>query len=71
MTSGWDARKASHEVTRLLQRIRTLTHELRDLEQRGITGSVVEAKQRLLDQLRWRLATVAPRTVAGGFGAAS
>jgi hypothetical protein len=58
MTSGWDARKARHEVTRLLQRIRTLTLELRELEQRGITGPVVEAKERLVDQLRWRLATV-------------
>jgi hypothetical protein len=58
MTSGWDARRARHEVTRLLQRIRTLTLELRELEQRGITGPVVEAKERLLDRLRWRLATV-------------
>jgi hypothetical protein len=58
MTSGWDARKARHEVTRLLQRIRMLTLELRELEQRGITGPVVEAKERLVDQLRWRLATV-------------
>jgi chemotaxis regulatin CheY-phosphate phosphatase CheZ len=57
-TSGWDARKARHEVTRLLQRIRTLTRELRELEQRGITGPVVEAKERLVEQLRWRLATV-------------
>jgi hypothetical protein len=71
MTSVWDARKARHEVAHLLQRIRALTHELRELEQHGITGSVVEAKRRLLDQLRSRLATLAPRTVAGGLGAAS
>jgi hypothetical protein len=58
MTAGWDARKARNEVTRLLQRIRTLTLELRELEQRGITGPVVEAKERLLERLRWRLAAV-------------
>jgi hypothetical protein len=70
MTSGWDARRAIDEVTRLLQRIQTLTLELRELEQRGITGPVVEAKERLVEQLRWRLAAVARRTVATEFGAA-
>jgi hypothetical protein len=71
MTSGWDVRKARHEVTRLLQRIQTLTLELRELEQRGVTGPVVEAKERLLEQLRWRLAAAVRRTVAGEVGAAA
>jgi hypothetical protein len=35
-----------------------------------ITGPVVEAKERLVEQLRWRLAAVARRTVATEFGAA-
>ena len=70
MTSGWDALKARDEVTRLLQRIQTLVLELRELEQCGITGPVVEARERLVEQLRWRLAVVARRTVATEFGAA-
>lgn len=70
MTSGWDAREARAEVTRLLQRIQTLVLELRELEQRGITGPVVETKERLVEQLRWSLAVVARRTVATKFGAA-
>jgi hypothetical protein len=69
--SSWDARKARQEVTRLLQRIRTLTLELRKLEQRGVTGPVVEAKKRLADQLRWRLAAAVRRMVAGEVGAAA
>jgi hypothetical protein len=56
--SSWAARNARQEVTRLLQRIRTLTLELRELERRGVTGPVVEAKERLLERMRWRLATV-------------
>jgi hypothetical protein len=70
MTSGWDAREARHEVTRLLRRIQRLVLELRELEQRGITGPAVEAKERLVERLRWRLAAVARRTVATEFGAA-
>jgi hypothetical protein len=70
MASGWDTRTARREVTRLLQRIRTLILELRDLEQRGVTGPVVEAKERLVEQLRWRLAAVVRRAVAGEVGAA-
>jgi hypothetical protein len=45
-------------MTRLLQRIRALTLELRELEQRGVTSPVVEKKKRLVERLRWRLATV-------------
>jgi hypothetical protein len=71
MVTGWDARKARHEVTRLLERIRTLTLELRQLEQRGVTGPVVEAKKRLMERLRWRLAAAVRRTVAGEVGAAA
>jgi hypothetical protein len=71
VTSGWDARNARQEVTRLLQRIRTHILELRELERGGITGPVVEAKKRLVDQLRWRLAAAVRRTVAGEVGAAA
>ena len=71
MTSGWDTRTARREVTRLLQRIQRLVVELRELEQRGITGPAVEAKKRLVERLRWRLAAVVRRTVAGEVGAAA
>jgi hypothetical protein len=60
---------ARQEVTRLLQRIRTLTLELRTLRLRG--GPGIRRKERELDRLRRRLALVAPRTASGYLGAAA
>jgi hypothetical protein len=60
---------ARQEVTRLLQRIRTLTLELRTLRLRG--GPGIRRKERELDRLRRRLALVAPRTASGDLGAAA
>jgi hypothetical protein len=66
--TAWEARMARQEVTRLLQRIRSLTLELRSSRQsRGPSL----AKERELDCLRRRLALVAPRTASGDWGAAA
>jgi hypothetical protein len=67
---SWQARQASDEVARLLQLIRRFVLELREPEQRGIAGPVVEARKRLVEQLRWRLAAVVRRAVAREVGAA-
>jgi hypothetical protein len=48
--------ETTREVARLLERIRALTRQLRSLEQRG--GPDVDLKERELERLRWRLATV-------------
>jgi hypothetical protein len=59
--------QAQREVFRLLQLIRTLTHELRSMEQRG--GPDVDLKERELERLRWRLAEAVRRTASRDLGA--
>jgi hypothetical protein len=59
------------ELLRLIRRIQALTLELDTL--RGLNGADPElpAKERALEQLRWRLAVVARREAAGYGGAAA
>jgi hypothetical protein len=67
--TAWEARMARQEVTRLLQRIRSLTLELRSFPHRG--GPDVDLKVRELERLRRRLALVARNTAASDAGAAA
>ena len=52
---------AQRELVRLVRRIQTLTAELDELR-RHAASPEVQAKEHTLEQLRWRLATVARRT---------
>jgi hypothetical protein len=58
------------ELVRLVRRIHALTLELRELGKREQTTPELDAKERTLEQLHWRLAAVARRT-ATNWGAAA
>jgi len=51
------------ELGSLLRRMRTLTLEIRELEQSDAGMLKITSKERLLEQLHWRLAAVARATV--------
>ena len=54
------ARRAERaELVRLVRRIQELTLELKGPRRRELDHANVEAKERLLEQLRWRFAAVA------------
>ena len=52
------------ELIRLIRLIQGLTLELQELRQSERDTADLEAKERRLEQLRWRLATVARRSAA-------
>lgn len=62
---------ARSELVRLVRRIQTLTLEVRELELRQGGGTELRARERKLEQLRWRLAAVARRTAANDLDAAA
>ena len=59
------------ELLRLIRRIQALTLELNLLRRLDIADPELEAKERALDQLRWRLAVVARRSATDDVGAAA
>jgi hypothetical protein len=59
------------ELVGLIRRIQALTFELAELRQHEGATTELRAKERTLDQLRWRLASVARRTAADDLGAAA
>jgi hypothetical protein len=59
------------ELAGLIQRIQVLTLELAELRERGGAAPELRARERTLDQLRWRLANVARRTAAEDLGTAA
>jgi hypothetical protein len=59
------------EVTRLLRQIQALTLELRQLTRGPHSAAEVVAKERALEQLRWRFASAARRAARDGFGSAA
>jgi len=59
------------ELVRLVRRIQALTLELQEPRRRELDHADVEAKERLLDQLRWRLAAVARRAASDELGTAA
>jgi hypothetical protein len=56
------------ELVRLVRRIQALTLELQEPRRRELDQTDVEAKARLLEQLRWRLAAVARRAAIDELG---
>jgi hypothetical protein len=59
------------ELVRLVRRIQTLTVELDDVGRHTTASPEVQAKERTLEQLRWRLAAVARRTATESLGNAA
>ena len=52
------------ELVRVVQRIQTLTLEIKELRRAGRHTRQLDASERELEDLRWRLAAVARRTAA-------
>ena len=65
-----EPRGERRELVRLVRRIQTLTLELQESRRREHTPAVA-AKERMLEQLRWRLADVARRTATDRLGNAA
>ncbi len=59
------------ELVRLVRRIQTLALEVQEARRRGVDTPAVDAKERMLEQLRWRLAAVARRTATDRLGNAA
>jgi hypothetical protein len=59
------------ELLHLIRRIQALTLELRALQQQDADARELRAKERALEQLRWRLAIVARRAALENGGAAA
>ena len=59
------------ELVRLVRRIQALTIELHETRRLDLARADVEAKERLLEQLRWRLAAVARRAATDELGNAA
>jgi hypothetical protein len=59
------------ELVRTVRRIQTLTVEINELRRRERETRELDARERELDNLRWRLAAVARRTAAGDRSAAA
>jgi len=67
----FESRGTRRELVGLIRRIQALTLELAELRQDGGADPELQAKERTLDQLRWRLASVARRTATDDLGAAA
>jgi hypothetical protein len=61
--------KSEAAVVRLIAEIQAETLELDNLRRRGASAPELEAKKRLLERLRWRLAAIARRAAQGDLGA--
>jgi hypothetical protein len=59
------------ELVRVVRRIQTLTLEINELRRGERDTRELDARERELDDLRWRLAAVARRTAADDRGAAA
>jgi hypothetical protein len=59
------------ELARLLRRIQALTFELRELRRHAEPQIELHAKERELEQLRWRFAAVARRAATDDLGNAA
>ncbi len=66
-----ESRAERAELVRLVRRIETLTLELQEPRRRELDQADVEAKERLLEQQRWRLAAVARRAATDELGNAA
>jgi hypothetical protein len=61
--------KSEAAVVRLIAEIQAEPLELDNLRRRGASAPELEAKKRLLERLRWRLAAIARRAAQGDLGA--
>jgi hypothetical protein len=59
------------EAVRLVRRIQTLFLELEELRRHEQRTPEIQAKERRLEQLRWRLAAVARRSASDDLAAAA
>jgi hypothetical protein len=64
-------REQQRELIRLVRRIQALTLEIQELRQRDRGAPELAARERTLEQLRWRLAAVARRTATDDLDAAA
>jgi hypothetical protein len=67
----FEPRGKRSEVARLIRGIQTLTLERDELRRDGGADPELQAKERTLDQLHWRLATVARQTAVDDLGNAA
>jgi hypothetical protein len=67
----FEPRGTRRELVGLIRRIQALTLELAELREHGGATPELRAKERTLDQLRWRLASVARRTATDDLGGAA
>ena len=64
-------RDSRSELAQLVRRIQNLTLEVQELRKQPGTNPELEAKERTLDQLLWRLATIARRSATDDLDAAA
>ena len=64
-------RDSRSELAWLVRRVQNLTLEVQELRKQLGTNPELEAKERTLDQLLWRLAAVARRTATDDLDAAA
>jgi hypothetical protein len=69
--STLEASDERRELVRIVRQIQTLTAELDELRRQPAATPEVQASERTLEQLRWRLAAVARRTATDSFGNAA
>jgi len=60
----FDASSERRELGRLVRQLQALTFEIRELRKHEPDAPELAAKERTLEQLRWRLANVARRAAA-------
>jgi hypothetical protein len=60
-----------HEVMHLLRQIQSLTLEVAEQEKREAAAGELDAKERALEELRWRLVTVSRHTAHAELGNAA
>jgi hypothetical protein len=66
-----EPRGERRELVRLVRRIQTLTLDLQEARWRRLSPAEVEAKERMREQLHWRLAAIARRTATDELGNAA
>jgi hypothetical protein len=67
----FEPRGERRELVRLVRQIQSLTLELQETRGRELHTPEVAAKERMLEQLRWRLAAVARRAATDDLGNAA
>jgi hypothetical protein len=66
-----ERRGSDREVIRLIREIQALTLELETLRAHGTRESELRARERAIDQFRWRLAAAARHAASDDLGSAA